>query len=72
MPGRRVKSITITQAVAQAYRLFVRPSCTMKVGIDYAFKSPSWSIFDGHEYFSYFIERMLQEETKFINNSYSQ
>jgi hypothetical protein len=56
------KKTTLLQEAAKAARLYVRPSCVMKVGIDYSYKSPSWSIFDGNEYFSYFIAQRVREE----------
>ena len=36
-------------------------SAQMSVGIDYGFASPSWCIFDGCEYFSYFFAQRVRE-----------
>jgi hypothetical protein len=60
---KRVKTcLSLAGAAQQANALYVRAACPMKVGIDYSYKSPSWTVFNGFEYFSYFIAQRRREE----------
>lgn len=62
MVKKKKVKLTLNHAAIQAYRLYHRKKCFMKVGIDYSYASPSWSVYDGVEYFSYFISQRKREE----------